>query len=488
MNNSSARPPTSGERSVNRIEYVRNGRVVACIGTAGRLLRPTLPHGLTYEASAAGDLRIHEPADRSLAGRLTMPCTVEGTLTFVDLHVPSNGRFNQLDLRLLWEAGAELARWRSARSAQLDPAASFGAPHALGEVDQLRDWRSLAACAGYAKALLSRWPASLDRRPIWLPLGVPGGSEDVPMTGREVERQGFVAEREGVLAVTQSARWVGERRPLVSGTIAALAQQVIRKAETTVGGSEAIRLRPWLAPIEAVGKAASAPTAHRDPDASSWPSSFREFASACFRVIVDLESQDRGTGVVPLLDTDELYEAWLAIQVRDAMNRKLGAHDMPASDALASWSADEILFELWVQPRVPKGKGRRFGLTQFMSVVATLLTPDLVISASRDEETALLVLDAKSWSSMTPEQVLEQSAKYMYGIRRYDDAQTVPALASVDLVTSATTPAISHGPSSHVQVTTATPTAGLEALSARVTSLVSELTLALEERERLASE
>ena len=58
-----------------------------------------------------------------------------------------------------------------------------------------------------------------------------------------------------------------------------------------------------------------------------------------------------------------------------------------------------------------------------------MLTPDLVLSATRGAETELMVLDAKGWAQMLPEDALSQSAKYLYGIRRTRDPRTVPAFA-----------------------------------------------------------
>ena len=110
-----------------------------------------------------------------------------------------------------------------------------------------------------------------------------------------------------------------------------------------------------------------------------------------------------------------------------------------------------------------------------------------MLSATRGDETELMVLDAKAWAQMLPEDVLAQSAKYLYGIRRASYMRSVPALAGVDLVTCARPPSISGGDLAKVGVSCATPTAGVEGLHARVGAIADQLAASLAERERRAS-
>jgi hypothetical protein len=72
-----------------------------------------------------------------------------------------------------------------------------------------------------------------------------------------------------------------------------------------------------------------------------------------------------------------------------------------------------------------------------------------------------MVLDAKGWAQMLPEDALSQSAKYLYGIRRTRDPRTVPAFAGVDLVTCASPAGLSGGDLARVAVSGATPTVKL---------------------------
>ncbi|MGK2874733.1 MAG: hypothetical protein ACSLEW_03710 [Nocardioides sp.] len=402
-----------------------------------------------------------------------------------DLNVPSNGRFSQEDLHLLWDAGAELARWQ-ARMAMARRTGTFGSPEVAGTTDRLRDWRSLELCAHDAAVLIGRWPTRVDRRSTWLPIGVPGGVEDVPLTAQEATERGYVVEQDDVLAITQSARWVGDRRPLRSVSVAAMAWAVIQVVRQTVPSDQMLLIKSLVNPIATVAQLAATPAGHRDPDASSWPIPFVNFVASCMRVIADLQSSERGRGVVPLLDTDELYEAWLAIEARDALDAHLGGQIMAGSDALAAWERDDIVYELWVKPSIPRA-GRTFGNATFLALVAELLTPDLILSASRDDETAVHVLDAKSWAQMLPEQALEQSAKYLYGIRRESDVLQVSAIAGVDLVTCAPPPTAPRTAASRVRVLGATPTRGSAALHLRVSEVADLLATEIEARERLAS-
>lgn len=406
-----------------------------------------------------------------------------------DLNVPSNGRFTQDDLTLLWEAGAELARWKD-RIALARATGTFGTPEVVAESTLMRDWRSLELCAHDAASLVNRWPSRVDRRSTWLPIGVPGGVEDVPLTAQEASERGFVMEVGDEVEITQSARWVGDRQPLRSTSVGAVAWGVIQLVRRSVPSDQLKLVAPLLNPIAAVAQMAATPAGHRDPDPSSWPSQFIAFVASCMRVIADLQSTARGRGVVPLLDTDELYEAWLAIQVREALDHHLGPQIEPDSDAICAWSQDDIVYQLWIKPSIPR-TGRHFGAASYVALVAQLLTPDVMMTASRDDETATHILDAKSWATMLPEQALEQGAKYLYGIRRKADISQVPALAGVDLITSAP-PLAAPDPdpdpdTSRIRVLSATPTRNVDRLHYRVAELADRLSDEIEARERLAS-
>jgi hypothetical protein len=445
-----------------------------------------MPYGLVLESAPAGEYAVFEPPNRILAGQLTLPYLAGRRLDFVDLLVPSNGRFTQDDLKLLWETGAELAAWRAARIALARREGDFGQPEVTGSSVLINDWRWLMSCAHDAASLLNHWPTRLDRRMAWLPVGVPGGTEDLSATGREVEQRGYLLDHNGLLTVTQSARWLGERRPMLSATVAVLAMAVVQLARASVPAAQLPFIRPLLDPLVLVGRVAAPTAGYRDPDPSSWPVAFTAFAASCMVTIAELQSFRRGEGVIPLLDTDELYEAWLAVQARNALNDRFGGWRVPGSDALAAWQYDDTVYELWLKPGISRD-GRRFGSESFQAVVAEVLTPDLVLSATRGEETELAVLDAKAWAAIMPEGVLMQSAKYLYGIRRTRDAMTVPAIAGVDLVTCAPEPSVPGSDQAKVMVTTATPTAGAHDLLARIGGIVDELVTSLIERERLAS-
>lgn len=450
------------------------------------MLTPYLPYGLVIEPAPPGDFVILEPPDRCLAGQLTLPYLDGRRLAFADLLIPSNGRFTQDDLRLLWQAGAELAAWRAARLALPRREGDFGQPEATGTSPLIRDWRSLLTCAHDAANLLNRWPTRLDRRTTWLPVGIPGGTEDLPMTERQAERRGYVMDRSNMLTITESARWLGERRPLVSTAVSALALAVVQLVKASVPAEQLPLIRPLLDPLALVARTAAAPAGYRDPDPSSWPVPFAAFAASCMMTIAEIQSSQRGEGVVPLLDSDELYEAWLAVQVREALDEHFGAWRVPDSDALAAWEHDNTVYELWLKPGISRD-GRTFGSESFQAIVAELLTPDLLLSATRGDETELMILDAKAWAQMLPEDVLTQSAKYLYGIRRADNLATVPALAGVDLVTCARPPTISGNDLTKVSVRGATPTTGVDELHTRISAIVDQLAASLAERERHAS-
>jgi hypothetical protein len=470
-----------------RLEYLRRGRLVAYVEVPGRLLTPAMPHGLTLDRLPDGVFSISEPPERSLAGRLTVPYVSDsGAIGFADLIIPTSGRFTQADLTALWLAGKELSSWR-ARLAQAATVDDFAQPEVVGAATVLADWRSLVACAGSAADLLSRWPTTLDRQASWLPVGVPGGVEDLEQTERQADRRGHTYRTsDGLLSVSQSFRWSGRTRPVMVNTVALMSWAVLELVGETTSASDQASLAPLLAPVGMVAAQAEAGPNAQDPDPSSWPPAFHAYVAACHRVLAELKTDEQGSGAVPLLDTYELYEAWLAIEVRDRLDALFGPSVASADGALAAWELDAISYELWLQPSF-KASPTIVGAEAFVALVADELRPDLLLSASRGAHTELLALDAKAWSSMQAEDALSQSAKYLYGIRRADDIESVPALASVNLVTSAIRPSLHATTIAAIDVMTATPTAGLEALSARLIGLIERLGAALEQRERDAS-
>ncbi|MGY1792784.1 hypothetical protein ACI796_02220 [Geodermatophilus sp. SYSU D00525] len=408
-------------------------------------------------------------------------------MQFAELLVPSNGRFTQEDLRCLWQAGSELASWRAARQAVARSEGTFGTPEIAGQAPELRDWRSLTACAQDAASLLAGWPTMLDRREAWYAIGIPVGVEDLASTERGAEQRGYVAaDNQGQLVVTQSARTRGTRRPLTSHTLATLCLAIVQLVRKSLPPTEQRLLRPLLQPIAAVGQRATAPTGARDPDPSSWPPAFLAFSASCMRVLVEVQSAERGRGVIPFLDADELYEAWLATEVRRRLDARFGAWVAPGSDALAAWNHEGVRFELWVKPSISRA-GLQLGTAQLQAIVAQTLTPDLVLTANRGDKTELTVLDAKSWAVMLPEDALAQSAKYLYGLRRPDAPAAIPAIVGVDLVTCAARPAVSDPALSRVNIISVTPTRATDLLDERINELVDQLIDALSERERSAS-
>lgn len=466
-----------------RIEYRRNERTVAQIDVAGNLLSPTLPYDLTLRRMDSGHYVITEPPDKSLTGRLTLPFIgTQGSIAFVDLDVPSSGVFTQDDLEQLWEAGRELADWR-ARAALATNADDPADPEIKGRALVIANWRTLAACAQDAGALLAQWPSVLDRRSTWLPVGIPGGIEDLERTERDADQLGYVGAEFGV---SQSARWVGTTRPVPSNAVMVMARAVLELVRSTVDQDDERRLFPMLSPIGQVATRAASPRAHHDPDPSSWPPAFTSFVTSCMRVIVELAVSQRGGGALPLLDTSELYEAWLAVTIRGLLDQRFGPWTTGGSGALAAWQADDTTFELWVKPTFGR-QATVIGGEAFYGVVADLLTPDLLLSASRDEYTEVTVLDAKAWKTMLPEDALSQSAKYLYGIRRIANPDAIPVLAGVDLVTCAHAPSLHDSQLARIGVVTATPTRGLTTLDSRVMTIVDQLKDSLIERERQAS-
>lgn len=448
----------------------------------GRPLTPTLPYGLAIEAYG-DDLQIVEPVDRSFAGRLVLPFLAGRELRMFDLDVPSSGNFTALDLEKLWEAGRELASWRS-RLALTSPEDAYAEPEAIGRTRVLADWHALELCAFEARRLLNSWPMRIGRELRWVPVGIGGGFEDLGYTEREVARVGYLSQHEGNTAVTRSARWFGRGERITLSAVSSLALEVANLVQTTLGDADRRALSRITGPINHVGLLAAAPPHQADPDPSSWPPAFTRFAAACMRVLTELLARQRGDQAVPLLDTDELFEAWLAVTVRDRVSERLELATSVSEGAIASWETDAMTIDLRVKPAV--GRSTDIAQDTFRALVASTLLPDVVLTATRGDFTEVAVLDAKAWVKMLPEDVLSESAKYLYGIRRVG-SDRVPAITSVHIVSCAARPQLPSAADAKISFVHATPTAGEADIKSAVEDVLAALASAIERREQEAS-
>lgn len=448
----------------------------------GRPLLPALPYGLVIEAYG-DDLQIVEPADRSFAGRLVLPFLAGRELRMFDLDVPSSGNFTELDLEKLWEAGRELASWRS-RLALTSPEDAYAEPEAIGRTRVLADWHALELCALEAKRLLNTWPMRIGRELRWVPVGIGGGFEDLGYTEREVARVGHLSQYEGNTAVTRSARWFGRGERITLSVVSSLALEVSNLVQTALGEADRRALSQIMGPINHVGLLAAAPPQQADPDPSSWPPAFTRFAAACSRVLTELLARQRGDQAVPMLDTDELFEAWLAVAVRDHLSERLELAASVSEGAIVSWETNAMRIDLRVKPAI--GRATEIGQNNFRALVASTLLPDVVVTATRGDFTAVAVLDAKAWAKMLPEDVLSESAKYLYGIRRVG-SDRVPAITSVHIVSCAARPQIPFAADAKIGFVHATPTVGQTDMNSAVDDILAALASAIEHREQEAS-
>lgn len=464
------------------MNYLRGGRTIVSARVEGRPLTPALPYGLIVEGDG-DELRIIEPADRSFAGRLVLPFIGDSGLRMFDVDVPSSGSFTSEDLQQLWLAGQELATWRS-RLALMSPDDGYAQPQPIGRTGMLADWHALESCSLEAMRLLDGWPRRVGRELRWVPVGVGGGFEDLGHTERQAARLGHLSYAEGDLVVARTARWFGRGERIALTAVSSLAIEVLSLVRATLSDDDLQAVIRWTRPIEQVAAIAAGPAHRADPGPSSWPPAFIRFAGACMRVLTELLARRRGHGAVPLLDTDELFEAWLAVRVRDFIGETLNGAESVSPGSISSWETDAMTIDLRVKPAI--GRNTTIGREDYRALVANTLLPDVVVSATRGDFTELAVLDAKAWARMLPEDVLSESAKYLYGIRRTGSEQ-IPAIASVHIVSCAPTPDLSAAHDAKVGFVQATPTLGLDVLRATVGVVLSDLAAAIERREQEAS-
>lgn len=449
----------------------------------GRPLTPLLPYGLGIEPFG-DDFVIVEPPDSRFAGRVVLPFVASGVVQVFDLDVPSSGDFTAEDLRLLWLSGQELASWQSRRALAAGSSA-FARPEMVAKAAVLADWHALKQCARLAEGLLHQWPSRLGRELRWVPVGIGGGFEDLDRTEREVARRGYFATSPaGMRIATRSARWFGRPEPIALSAAAVMGSQVVTLVTSTVSTSELATLRDLIRPIQQVALRAANPSGQSDPEPSSWPPPFLRFVAACMQVLAELEARTQGAQAIPLLDTDELFEAWLAVTVRNLVGERVPAIAVASEGAIASWEDDAITFDLRVKPSI--GRQTTIAAENYRALVAQELVPDVVLSATRGDITEFAVFDAKAWVRMLPEDVLSESAKYLYGIRRVGSAR-VPAVTSVDLVSCAPRPNLPDVVDARIGFVHATPTTGADALGETVERVISDLRQTIEEREQEAS-
>jgi len=449
----------------------------------GRPLTPLLPYGLRIEPLGE-DFLVSEPPDRSFAGRLILPFVCDDGLAMFDLDVPSSGNFTHEDLNALWLAGRELASWRS-RRALATTSDAFATPTVAGQAPVLADWHALELCARDADLLLRNWPTKIGRHLRWVPVGVGGGFEDLAHTEREIGRYGYFAvSSTGSPTPTRSARWFGQSEPVTLGAVSVMAERVSSLVATTTGETDRQMVDELVRPIHEVSALAASPAGSSDADPSSWPPAFLRFVTSCMQVLADLEARTRGEEAVPLLDTDELYEAWLAIRVRESISQRLGTMSAPQDGAIASWVDDAITYDLRVKPSFRRST--QLGAHRYKAVVAAELVPDIVLSATRGDITEFSVLDAKAWSRMMPEDVLSECAKYLYGLRRIG-SDRLPSIASVSLVSCSPSPGLPDASEVKVGFVHATPTIGEDSLRSAIEQILADLAEAIERREQEAS-
>jgi hypothetical protein len=456
---------------------------VVSVRVEGRPLTPLLPYDLRIEPHG-DDFQIVEPAARSFAGRLALPFVHGDKIAMLDIDVPSSGTFSQDDLYALWLAGQELATWRARRALATTSGAS-ATPEIASQAPVLADWHALEQCSRQASLLLREWPTLVGRHSRWLPVGIGGGFADLDRTEREVSRRGYITKRAGdQLAITRSARWFGKPEAATLGAASEMASRVITLVERTVRDRDRDLLEPLTRPIREVWFRAATPAGKADPEPSSWSTSFLRFVALCIQVLAELEARTSGGASIPFLDTDELYEAWLAVQVREIASGWLEAASEVSDGAVASWCDDAITYDLRLKPSFRRSSP--LGAHNYRALVADELVPDIVISATRGIITEFAVLDAKAWFRVEPENVLSESAKYLYGIRRVDD-DALPAIASVDLVSCAMKPEMPGADDARIGFVHATPTSGGEILTKAVERIFSTLSSSIEAREQEAS-
>ena len=187
------------------------------------------------------------------------------------------------------------------------------------------------------------------------------------------------------------------------------------------------RLAGWFRRV-AVRSKPTRPVA--DPPPSAWPDSLAGAYSACLRALSVVEDVGPGRDSAPLSELWELYQAWTAQSLLDALEVVLGPSEPVAagSSCIGRWPDAGGTVELHYQPLISTARSVTLLGQKYVAALGDLI-PDLLLVRRATDATRAVTLDAKKRSSaMTAEDLTTQASKYLWGIRLHDKPDQVPSV------------------------------------------------------------
>lgn len=429
------------------------------------------PTGVDFEGpSAEGIVRVWPIARQSALGRGTEhgrePDVLCGRITLVfrasnedrletrSLYLPPPSPFAPDAVDTMWDSVCSFG-------VGLPGSVALQGHIRAGTALELSEWNVglelLHVAYASMRDLMLRWPVSVQGSLVTRPIEMPGGREDARATDRLASR----------IATTQP----GGRRPLPPRTVRRQGRDELWRVHAVATAAEELRLRLQEAGAQrgwhlvdvrfnhmlrtVAGKSATS-SATPDPPMSCWPLLLQRTFLAIRGCLAELRAVRAGERSAPLTDLWRLYEAWVGVQVYQALVRLHGPPIIPATAGLpggfvgspggnwhAKWEFDEGL-SVTVCAQLTFGDKAvtvgDMGAGMFRSVTSDL-TPDISVFLTKPEmETRLILFDAKKRSGtgrvLSAGEVGEATSKYLWGIRNAISMSSASAVEYVGLLSS----------------------------------------------------
>lgn len=416
------------------IGFVRAGVQVASVDIPGHLLEIELPKSVEMRRLSSGGVQIVESSDPLLecCGRLTIPWVDKYGPHVTYLDVPPPTPFTDGDVGAMWEA-------RNRLSVERRPPTSGNVAWSelKGVLQGKIDWESMEFAVTTARRLIATWPSNPEPAIEWRPVDRPGGRVLVGVTERNAANHARPAGSTKAPSVTARRTTVSRDRTLHA--LAAVAAILADRLNAMRELDSMPEIRDGLSGLfRRVAQRSSPSKPLADPPPSTWPPAFARTYSAILRALATLEATGSGSNHSPLSELWELYQAWAAVAVRDAMRAELGPpkEGSVQGSCLGRWQDGDGCVELHYQAYIPAERGSLTVLGRTYVAAIGALSPDLIVLRSEGSSHGMLVLDAKKRNSgMLTEDLTVNASKYLWGIRRTDTPDVVPAILGAIMLT-----------------------------------------------------
>ncbi len=376
---------------------------------------------------SSGGVQLVESSDPLLecCGRLALPWVDKYGPHVTYLDVPPPAPFTDVDVGAMWEA-------RNRLSVERRPPTSGNVAWSelKGVLQDKIDWESIEFAITAARRLITAWPSNAEPAIEWRPVDRPGGRLLVGVTERNAANHARPAGSMKAPSVTARRTTVSRDRTLhaLAAVSAIFADRVLAVREL----NSMPEIRDGLSGLfRRVAHRSNPLKPTADPPPSTWPPAFARAYSAILRALATLEATGPGVNPSPLAELWELYQAWAAVAVRDAMRAELGPPEEGSirGSCLGRWRDGDGAVELHYQAYIPAGGGSLTVLGRPYLAAIGALSPDLMLVRAAESSSGMIVLDAKKRSAeMLADDLTVNASKYLWGIRRTDTPDAVPAI------------------------------------------------------------